>query len=141
MVTALPPTKFERNSSYHNLVQERVIYHNFTCKVAWGAVYAVSRGFFLAWLLAFTTSLVSFVSCCSHAYNFTNAKNHARKKPLLLGQAQSHCQLSSKCKSQPTVGKFFQVTVLKLGPASVSFGYIQVWLITCVKASVCAFRY
>ena len=39
-------------------------------------LYPTSRGFFLAWLLAITKSF---------AFLVTNAKSHARKKPMLEG--------------------------------------------------------
>ena len=45
-----------------------------------------SRGFSLAWLLAFTKSFASGLSVpASHANDFVNAKSHARKKSPLTG--------------------------------------------------------
>ena len=72
-----------------------------------GCIYPTSRGFFLAWLLAFTKSF-AWLACrvvglvtrrekqtrvvnkpttrqTSHANDFVNAKSHAREKPLLAG--------------------------------------------------------
>ena len=48
--------------------------------------YPASKGFFLAWRLAFMKSFVSLGSCKVGLFdNLTNAKSHARKKPSLTG--------------------------------------------------------
>ena len=88
--------------------------------------HPASRGFFLAWLLAFTRLYVLLFShlvglfmprenckdvnkpmwLTSHAHNFTNAKSHPRKKPLFVGQSHlilvwkvsHHLPLTNKAK-------------------------------------------